>query len=128
MISRMVFAVAFVLAVAGSLLAGAPADTSVSGCHGRKSCHGEDQAQADVPSCHGAAVASCHGEEPESGCHGRASRTHRRAARVQCRASSRAARAESRATRAGLKASAASCHGEAEAAKECDCGDACDCR
>jgi hypothetical protein len=127
-----IFAIAGLLAIAGSLLAGAPASPRSS------------------PSCHGAkaAAASCHGEAPEaveapevgSGCHGRHRSTvaERRSSRVAGRSAARADRAADRseraASRAGCHGAKAAkpkgCHGSpppAEAPAECDCEDDCDC-
>ena len=127
-----IFAIACLLAICGSLFAGAPASPSSS------------------PSCHGskAAAASCHGEaddaqqvaEASAGCHGRHRSTvaERRLSRVAGRSAARADRAADRseraASRAGCHGAKAAkpkgCHGSpppAESPAECDCEDGCDC-
>jgi len=108
--TRFLMAVVALLAVCGSLLAGAPASTSPpAGCHGEKAAVG----------CHGGADEAPQVAEASAGCHGRHRSTFakRHASRVAGRTAARADRAVDRSERA---ASRAGCHG-ATAVKVAGC-------
>jgi hypothetical protein len=123
MFTRVILSMVALLAVCGSLLAGAPALTSPpAGCHGEKAAVG----------CHGEADEAPQVAEASSGCHGRHRSTfaHRHASRVAGRSAARADRAADRSERAASRAGChgatavkvAGCHGnpQANATDDCD--------